>query len=129
MSTPTVDQVGGLRRYGMAIIMVVVAGAQAVIAGATGGFATDEKLQIAVTIAGAVVVYIVPNVPQWPWAKTGVGAVIVGLNLAQQLLAGGITPEEWLMIGVAVLGALGLLVNPNVLSTSSVSVPAGQRRG
>lgn len=101
-----------VRRYLMAIIMVVTAVVQAVIAYATDGIAQDEWLQIAVIGAGAIAVWWVPNFPQWPWLKTGVGAIIVGLNVALQLIEGGITPEEWYMIGVAVVGALGLIAAP-----------------
>lgn len=108
-----------VRRYLMAIIMVVVAVVQAIIAYATDGFAHDEILQIVVIGAGAIAVWWVPNFPQWPWLKTGVGAIIIGLNLALQLIEGGITTEEWYMIGVAVLGALGLIAAPKPVTQSS----------
>lgn len=111
-----VTETTGVKKYLMAIIMVVVAIVQAVIAYATDGFAQDEIVQIAVIAAGAIAVWWVPNFPRWPWLKTGVGAIIIGLNLALQLIEGGITTEEWYMIGVAVLGAVGLIAAPKPIT-------------
>jgi uncharacterized membrane protein YccC len=108
-----------IRKYALSIIMVVVTVAQVVIGLTTDGIAQDEWLQIAASLAGAIAVYFVPNFPNWPWLKTIVGAIILGLSTAQQFIEGGITTEEWYMIGVAVLGALGLIALPKPITQPS----------
>lgn len=108
-----------LKKYSLTIVMVIVTVAQVVIAVVTDGIATDEWLQIVASFAGAVAVYVVPNFPQWPWLKSIVGALIIGVSTTQQFITGGITSEEALMIGVAVLGALGLLTFPKPITQTA----------
>jgi hypothetical protein len=50
----------------------------------------------------------------WKYAKTAVAATIAGCTvLASAITDNNISPSEWVGIGLAVLGALGVYAVPN----------------
>lgn len=76
-----------------------------------------EAINLAILLAGGVGVYLIPNLPQ-NWftqrLKTFVAAVAVALTALVSFLADNVvTTSEWLQIGVAFLGALGVYIIPN----------------
>ena len=101
-----------VKTYAMSLIMVAVTVVQVIIGYTTDGIAQDEWLQIAVSFFTALIVYLVPNVPQYPWIKTAAGGALVLLNGLIQFVEGGVTTEEWYMLAVAVLGFFGLIAAP-----------------
>jgi hypothetical protein len=67
----------------------------------------DEGIIIALAIVNNVVVWVVPLNPAFKGIKTIANALLASLAIAQTVIIGGITPDEWPLIigaGVAVLG-------------------------
>lgn len=70
-----------------------------------------EWVNFAIMMAGAVGVFVATDFPAgvWAYCKPIIAAVTAGLVVASSAIIGGITTPEWFQIGVAVLGALGVL--------------------
>lgn len=101
---------------------------KAVVAGAAGLFTVwqvaiednvlqaDDYWTVAIAIATAVGVYIVPNVANRKarrYSKAIVAAVGAGLTAAAGVYGGGFTPNELTAVAGAILGALGVLGTTN----------------
>ena len=71
-----------------------------------------ESVSIAIAAFTAALTWLVPLAPGAPWTKTAVGAALAGLQVAATVIGGGVSGADWLMIGAAVLGALGIAVAP-----------------
>lgn len=118
------------RRYGKPIVSAVVLAALAlyVALGADshgGARVVDiEWVAIAFALTQGVATYVVPLAPQYPWAKTAVGAILAGLEVVAVVILGGLDAQELFLIGFAVLSALGITVAP-AISHNGVRARAG----
>jgi hypothetical protein len=110
--------VGFFTKYGKAIAAVITAGVTVVVSSLTDGHIdAGEGIQIAIAVATAVGVYLVPNLPGFPGTKTGLAVVLAVLNLATGMVVNGhlhLTGAQWLNLGLAALGVLGVSFAPVV---------------
>jgi hypothetical protein len=76
---------------------------------------TEEVLNLAVLVLGAVGVYAVPNMPEgWrAYSKTIIAAVTAGIVALLSFLTGGVTAAEWLQVVVAAFAGVGVFIVPN----------------
>lgn len=94
-------------KYGKTIAAALVLVVTAVQAALSDGHVTSvEGVQIAIAATNAGLVYLVPNVPQWPWSKTILAAVLAVLQLATSLIVDGISTADWSALLLAGLLAL-----------------------
>ena len=102
-------------KYGKPLAAVVFAALTVAYAALSDHrIAPDEGVQIAIAVATAVGVYLVPLVPQYRWAKTAVGVVLAVLSVATTLIVGGIDSSDWIALALAGLTAVGVAVTPAV---------------
>lgn len=101
--------------YAKALAAVVATVLSGVVAALTGDNAVSaqEWVNVAILAAGAMSIFAAPNVPGAPVTKAVLAVVTAVLTLAVNLLAGGLDVSEWLQLGVAALGALGVYAVPN----------------
>lgn len=101
--------------YAKAIAAVLAAAASAVVAALTGDATVSvvEWINVAIATAGALSVFTAANVPGAEYTKSILAALTAALMLAVNLVDGGIDVSEWLQLGLAALGALGVYVVPN----------------
>lgn len=102
-------------RYGKAIAALIVAAGTALSAALVGDNAiTDvEMVQIIIQTATVAGVWVAPTVPQWPWAKVVIAAVLAAANLAATLLAAGpVMLSGWINIALAALGVIAVGAAP-----------------
>lgn len=71
-----------------AIAAVLVAGVTAWQAATSDGFQLVDLLPVAIAVAGALLVYVVPNVPELPTAKAWVAGVLAVLTALSTGLTG-----------------------------------------
>lgn len=114
--------------YGQSIAAALVVIATAVQAAlsdsATGGRITQiEMVQIAIAICNAGLVWLVPNVPQWPWMKTILAAVLAALQLATSLIVDGIGSADVSALVIAVLMVLGPAAAPSRSTVPAADAP------
>jgi hypothetical protein len=113
------------RRFGKAIAAVAVAGLTAVSSGLTDNAITDpERIQVAIAVTTAASVWLVPELPTWPWIKTTLAMLLAGLNFAVTVIDGGVTGAEWVNIGLAVLGVVVIGAAPAISSTMRAAAPS-----
>jgi drug/metabolite transporter (DMT)-like permease len=73
-----------------------------------------EWINVAILAAGAAGVFAAPNVPGSRYTKAVLAVITAMLTLAVQLLVDGtLDLTDWLQLGVAALGALGVYAVPN----------------
>jgi hypothetical protein len=101
-------------KYGKAVASVFAA-LLAVIASVTSGdghISDEEKFQIAIAVATAISVYLVPAVPEWPWMKTAVAALLAGLVAASSLVVDGWSINDTVNVLIAVVGVILVALSP-----------------
>lgn len=103
--------------YGKSIaaaLVVVVTAVQAVLSDSvTNGRITQvEGVQIAIAVANASLVWLVPNMPQWPWMKTALAAVLAVLQLSTGLIVDGISSADVSALIIAALMVLAPAAAP-----------------
>lgn len=102
-----------LRTYGKALTALAIALLTALAAALTDNHVTaPEGVQIAIAVTTAGGVWLVPVIPQYPWAKTGVAVLLAMLNLAVTVITDGITFAEFVNLALAGLGVLGVAAAP-----------------
>lgn len=102
------------------LVMVGTAVQAALSDSATGGRLTQiEIVQIAIAAVNAALVFLIPNVPQWPWAKTVLAAGLAGLQLATSLVVDGIGSADVSALIIAVL----MVVAPATAPAESLALP------
>lgn len=94
--------------YGKSIaaaLIAVLTAVQAVLSdSATRGRITQvEGVQIAIAVANASLIWLVPNMPQWPWMKTALAAVLAALQLSTGLILDGISSADVSALIIAAL--------------------------
>jgi len=105
----------GLVSYAKAGAAVVATILSAIAAALTGDSVIDttEWLNVAVLAVGALGVFAAPNVPGARYTKAVLAVLSAVLVLAVNLIADGIDLSEWIQLGLAGLGALGVFAVPN----------------
>jgi len=75
----------------------------------------EESLNFVIIGLGALVVYVVPNMPAGiaAYSKTIAAFIIAGVVMLISLLSGGVTLSEWLQVIIAAFAGIGTLV-PNL---------------
>ncbi|MEH1016163.1 hypothetical protein V6U90_24010 [Micromonospora sp. CPCC 206060] len=116
-----------MQKYGKAIASAVFFVLTAVYAMLSGDHRIDPEEWVAIAIAAtnAVGVYLVPLAPGYGWSKTLVSGLLAALQVAATVILGGIDPDEWLLILLAVGQALGVGWAPAV---SDNGVASGGKR-
>ncbi len=111
---------------GKSIVAFLYALAVTIIPFVDGGRRPSPAEWVSIVIAAvtAVSVYLTPLIPQAPWAKTAVGAVLAGAQILVTVIDGGVTGSDALLIVVAVAAAVGIQLAP-ARSTNGVAVPWG----
>lgn len=104
-----------IKPYWKAAIAVVIAVLSALQAAVLGDEVISSQEWVNVAIAGvtAAAVFSAPNVPGARYTKAilaGLGAVLVVLTSA---IIGGVSASEWIQIGLAALGTVGVAVKSN----------------
>jgi hypothetical protein len=123
MTTPvTLDPVELPSRYAKALVAIAAAAVSVLVTALTDNAITlTELLAVAIAVVTAVSVYLVPNLPTGAarYAKAGVAVLGAGLQAAVPLVVdGGITPTGWLVILLALLGAVSVGIVPNASTTA-----------
>jgi 2-keto-3-deoxy-6-phosphogluconate aldolase len=114
-SQPIDEPLGAPVNYAKLGAAVVATILSAIIAALTGDavISSTEWINIAIAGVGALAVFSAPNVPGAPVTKTVLAVLSAVLMLLVNLIADGVTISEWMQLGVAALGALGVYVVPN----------------
>lgn len=101
--------------YAKALAAVVATVLSGVIAALTGdNYIGDvEWINVAILGVGSLAVFAGPNVPGSRYTKAVLAVLSAILVLLVNLIVDGITVSEWLQLGVAALGALGVYSVPN----------------
>ncbi|MGE3795969.1 MAG: hypothetical protein AB7I38_18865 [Dehalococcoidia bacterium] len=95
-----------------AILATIMSGTVAALTG-DGVISTVEWINVAILGVGAASVFTAPNVPGARYTKAVIAVLSAALTLAVNLIVDGVTVSEWLQLGVAALGALGVYAVPN----------------
>lgn len=102
--------------YAKALAAVLATVLSAVVAATVGDevVTTVEWVNVAIAGIGAAAVFAAPNVPGAAYTKAVLAVLTAVLTLlASFLLVGDLGTSEWLQLGVAALGALGVYAVPN----------------
>jgi hypothetical protein len=94
-------------KYGKTIaaaLVLIVTAAQAALS--DGHLTQVEGVEIAIAATNAGLIYLVPNVPRWPWSKTILAAILAVLQLATSLIIDGISSADLSALVLAALLAL-----------------------
>jgi hypothetical protein len=103
-------------QYGKALAAVVATVLSGVIAAVTGDgiIGPAEWINVAILAAGACAVFTAPNVPGARVTKAVLAVITAILTLAVQLIVdGSLDLVDWMQLGMAALGALGVYAVPN----------------
>jgi hypothetical protein len=76
------------------------------------GVTPSEWVMVTIAVFSVIVTWATANIPGFEKAKTFVNAITVVLNLLVAIIVGGITSDEWLLLLVQFLGALGVAGAP-----------------
>lgn len=125
---------GAWQTYGKGWIAFLYAIAVVIIPLVSGDHHVDpaEGLIIALAVGNNLLVLIIPNKASFKGAKTLINAALAGVAVAQVVIVGGVSADDWLLIGAAVIGALGVAVAPSVSDATTakpVVVSAGLTTG
>lgn len=114
--------------YGKSIVAAIYAVAVVAVPFISGDGHVDpsEGVAIGIAICTALLTYLVPLVPGARWAKTAVGAVLAGLQVATTAIVGGIDSNDWLLIAFAVASFLGIAVAPAVSTVTGTASNAAK---
>lgn len=85
----------------------------------------SEGIIIALAVANAITVYVVPVTKSFGGLKTVVNAISAGLVVAQTQIAGGLDGNDWYLIIGAVVSVFGVLALPAYSPNERVLVTAG----
>ena len=99
-------------KAGAAVVATVLAGVIAALTG-DGVIGAVEWINVAIVGVGALAVFAAPNVPGARYTKAVLAVLSAVLVLLVNLITDGITVSEWLQLGMAALGALGVYAVPN----------------
>lgn len=105
------------KTHGKSIAMLIASVVMAVLAGvrelsSDGSISPSEWVTVAIAVFTTITVWASANVTGYDKAKTVVAAVGLLLNLLVSVIVGGISNDEWLLLAVQFLGALGVAGAP-----------------
>lgn len=121
---------GLFRRFGQSLVALGVAGLTALASGLTDNHMTaPEGVQVAIAVTTAAGVWLVPNLPGWPWVKTGLAMLLAGLNFLVTIIDHGITYAEGVNLALAVLGVIAVGVAPSISTSASPPAPTAEPPG
>jgi hypothetical protein len=107
----------------MGLAAVVIAGVTAWRAVAGDNNVTpSEWVAVVLAVMGAVNVWAAANIPAFARAKTVVAAVFVVGQLVQTYVTGGISQDEWMLLIIQFLGAVGVAAAPAVSTLTAQQV-------
>lgn len=114
------------KKYGKALLSLAGAVGIAAWQGLSGDHHIDlrEGAVTAIAFGNALVVYLVPLMPDKPWLKTLAGALVAGATALSAIALGGLNYDELTVVGIAVLQALGVKFGP-AISNNGTEAPAG----
>jgi hypothetical protein len=114
-------------KYGKSLAMLiatlVMAGLATYRAAAADGMTPSEWVTVVIALFTTVNVWATANIPQWSSAKTFVAALGLVLNLLVSAIVGGISSDEWMLLAIQFLGALGVVGAPSVSKLSAGGSP------
>lgn len=115
-----------LQKYGKAIVSFLFAVGITVWQKFSGDRSIDltEAVVIILAFGNAALTWIVPLVPQYPWAKSAASAVIAAATVATTLVLDGIQGDDLAIILATAAQALGVKLAP-AESNNGVAAPAG----
>lgn len=119
-------------KYGKFIAEVVFAAITAIVAGmADDVLDGSEWINVVIVSLGAVAVLGAGNLPTgvWAYTKTIVAAATAGAVFLQSAITDGVSSSEWLQLGLAVLGALGVAAAPGPRVVQAVRGAGPQQPG
>lgn len=108
----------------MGLAAAVMAGLTAWRAVQSDGVTPSEWVTVTIAVFGAVNVWAAANVPAFSKAKTFVAALFVVLSVLQTSITGGISSDEWVLLILQFLGAIGVAAAPS-LSTLDIRAMGG----
>lgn len=110
--------------YGKALAAVVATIISAVVAALTGDehVSAVEWINVCIMAVGAAAVFTAPNVPGARFTKSILAVLAAVLTLLASAITDGITTTEWLQMGLAALGALGVYAMPGPELSPNVHV-------
>lgn len=122
-----------IQKYGAALISIALVAFAFLKTALANHLDAAEVAQLIALVAGAVTVYFVPLLGG-VWAgglKTGAAIVAAAATaLVPFLLQGTITPEQWTIVALAVLNALGVEVGVNARKSGIIAnAPPEDREG
>lgn len=98
------------RKLLWAILGTVALGVQGALT--DGSLSVEEYVTVGAAGLACVGTWLVPNTPSLARAKTWVTSLVLGAGVLVPLLPDGLTPQEWLTTGIAVITAAGVYVLP-----------------
>lgn len=105
-----------ITQYAKAIMYIALAAVGFLITAVVDNQLTvSEVINLVIIVAGAVGVYLVPNLDAGiaRYAKGGVAFLTAGLVALLSFLSGGVTLSEWLQVLVAAFAGIGVTIVPN----------------
>lgn len=115
MSIPVTPRTS-LAVYAKALVYVALAIVSVAITALSDDVISTEEILNAVVIAlGALVVYVVPNMPEGVarYSKGIAAFATAGVVALISFLSGGVTVSEWLQVAVAAAAGVGVVLTPN----------------
>jgi hypothetical protein len=116
------------KTHGKSIVMgvgaVVMAGVTAYRAVSGDGVTPSEWVAVVLAVMAGINVWAATNVPAFSRAKTIVAAVFVIGNLLQTYITGGISGDEWILLLIQFLAAVGVATAPAVSTLTAVNPTA-----
>lgn len=105
-----------MKRYAKFIVLAITATLASIVpALADNSLDASELVNGLIVGLGAIGVYIIPNLDEGiaRYFKFGVAFLTAGAVALNSALTDGVTMVEWLQIGLAAFGAVGLYIIPN----------------
>lgn len=105
-----------LKLYAKSVIYIALTAVTFLVTAAADNLLTiDEVLNLTVVVLGAVVVYLVPNLPSGvgAYAKTVAAFATAALVALLSFLTDGVTLTEWLQVILAAFAGVGVYIVPN----------------
>ena len=114
------------KKYGKAITSLLFAVGITVWQGYSGDRSIDpaETVVIILAFGNAALTWVVPLVPQYPWAKSAASAVVAAATVATTLVLDGLDGDDLAVILATAAQALGVKFAP-ASSSNGVEVGAG----
>lgn len=103
-----------MKTYGKFLAMVVATVLTAVLAAMAGDnvVSATEWVNVAIAGVGAAAVFTAPNIPGAAFTKSVLAVLTAVLMVLASAIVGGVSTTEWMQIGLAALGAVGVYAAP-----------------